>query len=165
MQPATKSSKLKISLSRKKRVQLLQKKRSCQYVAAANLILHCPHEPFNENFDEVFEWGILFSWEYLMIRRNPSGVLLIVSGKRTKYLMMENEILGWFSEFCRFQKSRFKNTFSFNSILQRNIAKGTTNPRHFRVLWLILHVWIKAETPTSFEILVKLFFWKMVRNT
>ena len=139
MQPSTKLSKLKISLSRRKIVQLFAKKRLCQYVVAANFILRCPHEPFNENLDKVFEWGILFSWEYLMIRRNPSGVLLIVSGKRTKYLMMENEILGRFSEFCSFQKSRFKNNLSFNSILLRNIAKGTTDPRH-RVLWLNQHL-------------------------
>ena len=85
-----------------------------------------------------------------MIRRNPSGVLLIVSGKRTKYLMMENEILGRFSEFCRFQKSRFKNTFSFNCILLRNIAKGTLSTlTHSTTLY-------QSSSFNNFEILVKL---------
>ena len=36
----------------------------------------------------------------------------------------------------------------------KNIAKGTTDPRHW-VLWLIQQLYFKVEASTSFEILVK----------
>ena len=48
-------------------------------------------------------------------------------------------------------------TFRLKFVIWLNIAKGTTEPRHW-VLWLIQQFYFKAEASTSFEILVKLQF-------